>query len=200
MKVIGVTGTVGSGKSTVCGFFKELGAHVIDADVIGHHILAPHTPTWKKIIDAFGRQVTQEDGSIDRRVLSDIVFFDSSALETLCAITHPDIIREIDAEIERISREDPGGCIVIDAPLLIESGLHTRMDAVVVVEASFEDQIARKRHETGLSEKDIRARLKAQLSIDEKRRHADFIISNTGSFDETKKQVKEIWQRMFRSR
>ncbi|OGX15105.1 MAG: dephospho-CoA kinase [Omnitrophica WOR_2 bacterium GWC2_44_8] len=167
--IIGITGSIGTGKTTVAGIFKSLGAYVIDADKLVHRIL--DAPLRKKI----GRYV----------------FKDSLALKRLCGILHPIVKREIALEIKKNRSRK---VIVIDAPLLIEANVHKKCDSVIVVKASYQKQLERARGNLALSLKQVKERLKQQLPMREKIAMADFVIDNGGSLRNTEKQVKKIWK------
>ncbi len=195
MPVVGITGSFGTGKTTVTKFFKRLGARVIDADKIACRILATGTLVYKNIISNFGKEVLKKGlAQIDRHKLAKIVFQNRKFLKKLNCITHPVIIKEIKREIRVIKKSNPRAIIVVDAPLLIEAGLLSLVDKLVVVSANKKIQIFRVKMHKGFSQNDIEARIKAQLPLREKIKSADFVVDNNGSLTYTKKQVREIWE------
>jgi dephospho-CoA kinase len=185
--VIGLTGSFGTGKSTVAGFLKRFGAAVIDADKIAHQVLGRRSRVYRRIIRAFGRGILGGSGNIDRKKLAEIVFSDSRSLQKLNAITHPEIIRLIKKKLSSVKR----GVVVLDAPLLLEAGLRNSADLLVVVKASQNTQVRRLQKEQ-FSKKDVLRRIKQQIPLKEKILTADFIIDNNGTLHETKKQVEEL--------
>jgi len=191
--VIGLTGSFGSGKSTVAGIFSCLGAEIIDADKIAHCLIMPGRGIYKRIIRAFGKGILREDNTIDRNRLADIVFNDRDALRALDRIVHPQVIAIIKNKIKASHRK----VIVLDAPLLIEAGLTDVTDKLVVVKASREKQIERIRKKTSLSETDILKRIRRQVPLRKKLCLADFVIDNSGSVGKTKKQVEQIRRQLW---
>lgn len=197
MPIIGITGSFGTGKTTVAGFFKKFGASVIDADKITHGLFKVNSLTYKKIIRSFGNRVIRDNSQeIGRRRLAGLVFGDKKALKRLNCITHPAIIKKIKHEIKKIKHKYPGKIIAIDAPLLIESGFSNSVDKLVVVTTDKKTQILRLKENKGLSKKEIELRIKSQLPLKEKIKSADYVIDNSGSLTYTKKQVKRIWGRL----
>lgn len=190
--VVGLTGGIASGKSTVVNFFKELGAYVIDWDVLAREVVCPHLRAWREIVEYFSKEVLNEDLSINRARLAKMVFGDREKLDKLNEMTHPRIIEEDARMAEEIRRADPSALIIKDVPLLIEIGFHKRVDKVVVVYASEENRL-RRLEEKGFSREDALSRVRAQLPLSEKIKLADFVIYNDGSFKETKKQVEKVY-------
>lgn len=192
---MGLTGSFGSGKSTVARFFKPLGAKIIDADRIARKVVRPKTKIYKKIIAAFGRQILKTNNQIHRDRLAHLVFNNKNYLQKLNKIMHPAIIRIIDDEI----KTSKARLIVLDAPLLIEAGLRNMVDKLIVVKLSRRQQIQRLLKKTRLTKKDILKRIKQQIPLEEKIRIADFIIDNNGSMQNTQKQVKEIRRSLWKN-
>lgn len=190
--VVGLTGGIASGKSTVVNFFKELGAYVIDWDVLAREVVRPHLRAWREIVEYFSKEVLNEDLSINRARLAKMVFGDREKLDKLNEMTHPRIIEEDARMAEEIRRADPSALIIKDVPLLIEIGFHKRVDKVVVVYASEENRL-RRLEEKGFSREDALSRIRAQLPLSEKIKFADFVIYNDGLFKETKKQVEKVY-------
>ena len=191
MPVIGITGSFGTGKTTVAKFFAQRGAKVINADKLAHRIIKQGGAEYKKIVRLFGKGVLNRRGEIDRRKMARQVFGHRRALGELCKIIHPPVIKEIK---RRIAQAKSPRWVVIDAPLLIEAGLASIVDKLIVVSANQANQIKRLKAKTGLSKKDILQRMKAQLPLEKKQQLADFTVNNNGSLIYTKKQVERIWQ------
>ena len=189
-KVIGVTGGLATGKTTVADMFEEKGAFKIDADKIVHKLLVENEDVKQKIIDGFGSDILA-NGEIDRRKLARIVFFDKDKLDKLCAVLHPEVIREVKQQTENSPKE----VVVIDAPLLIETELHNFVDTVVVVTASYETQI-RRATERGISEEQAKNVIANQLPLTETVELADYIIDNDGDLNKTKEGVDKVWLRV----
>ncbi|MCX5705323.1 MAG: dephospho-CoA kinase [Candidatus Omnitrophica bacterium] len=186
--VIGLTGSFGSGKSTVAGIFKKGRACVIDADSLAHECLRPGSAAYKKIISIFGKGILCANKMIDRKRLGEGVFNDHRLLLKLNSIIHPEVIRRI----RRSVRAAKSGLIVLDAPLLIEAGLHKEVDKVVVVAANQNNQIKRLQRRCSLNRAGILKRINSQIPLKKKISIADFVIDNDGSLAQTKKQVDEI--------
>jgi dephospho-CoA kinase len=192
-KTIGLTGGIGTGKTTVARMLEELGAHVIHADTVGHRVYEPGTPGWQQVVSAFSRDILAADGRIDRKKLGQIVFADRSALEQLNAIVHPLIRDEVRRGIDAQRASGFRRPIVVEAAILIEAGWNSIVDMVWVVTAPIDEVVRRISAERGLSVDDVRARLAAQIEEAERRRFADVIIENTGSTAELRRQVEAAW-------
>lgn len=190
MRVVGLTGGIGSGKSTVAAFFKQQGAEVVDADQIAREVVEPGRPALEAIIKAFGRDVLQSNGRLDRARLAAIVFKDVAARERLEAITHPPIRQRLLEEVE--ARRARSGLLVLDIPLLYERPRIEAVDAVVVVWVDAATQLERLLARGGLDEKAARARIAAQMPLDEKKARADHVIDNSGSREATRRQVDAL--------
>jgi len=194
MKVIGLTGGVGSGKSTVAEMFRELGATVIDADEAAHAVYAPGTPGFDAVVREFGGEYVR-DGAIDRRRLGTLVFNDAEALRRLNAIVHP-LVREWMAA-RTMEAFDAGAEIVIqDVPLLYENDLEGLFSSVVLVYTPADVQVERLVEGRGLPRERAESMIAAQMPIDEKRRRAHHVIDNSGTVEETRGQVEEVWAQM----
>ncbi len=194
MLVIGLTGNLGVGKTTVAGMFQELGAKVLDADRIAHSLIRPGTPSFKRVVRHFGEGILKK-GRIDRGALAAVAFHDRGKLQALNRLIHPEVIREIQHRISlwRRKKDIP---LVVEAALLIESGLHTQMDRVVVVKAGRVLQLKRARERKSFTPKDILRRIKMQLPLKKQLQYADFIIDNRGSLRDTRKQVEDLWHEL----
>ena len=194
MKLIGLTGGVGSGKSTVAGMFAGLGATIVDADEATHAVYAPGTDGFKAIVDAFGPEYVS-DGQIDRKRLGDLVFKDEAARLRLNEIVHPRVRDWMSARTaEAVERGAP--VVVQDVPLLFENGLQDLFSSTVLVYARPTTQVERLVVQRGLSSDRARAMLAAQMPIDEKRPLATFVIDNDDGIEETQRQVEEVWARV----
>jgi dephospho-CoA kinase len=193
--ILGLTGSFGSGKTTVARIFQSSGAKIIDADNIAHRVIKPKNPIYKKIINTFGKDILNKDRTINRNKLAKLVFNNKELLESLNKIMHPEVIRIIREKIKAVS----AGIIVLDAPLLIEKGLQNLVNKLIVVTITREKQIERIRQKTDLSRQDILKRINAQISQNVKSRFANFIIDNSGTIEETKKQVMAIRRLLWKS-
>ncbi len=198
MVVIGVTGSVGTGKSTVAKLFKRLGAAVIDTDHLARAVVEPGTPGWREIKRAFGKGVLRKDGAIDRSALAQRVFSDEAARKRLERIIHPRVIREVKKELRRLRKHGKTQAAVVEVPLLFESGMDQLMDSVVVVRARRSVQLDRLRRKHGWSKKEVDARIKAQWDLSAKVALADQVIDNDGSVAVTRKQVRTVWNKLAR--
>ncbi len=195
MKVIGLTGGIASGKSTVTGMLRSLGATVIDADFISRELVLPGSLALQEIVESFGKQVMNKDGSLDRKKLADIVFNDKEKLKRLDEIMLPKIIETINGLLS--SYKNAGQAVVmLDAPLLFEAGLKELTDSIWVVYIPESTQLTRLMQRDGLTIDQARQRISSQISIENKKNWADIVIDNNGSLDDTYKQVKEFWNRL----
>lgn len=198
MKVLGLTGNIASGKSTVAGMLAGMGARIIDADEIAREIVEPEKPAWADIVKKFGPGVLSPDGSIDRRRLGEIVFGDEGKRRLLMDITHP---RIKDAVRERLSeyRKESVPVVVIEAALIVESGgLREFLDGLIVVTADEEAQIERLIKRSGYTREEALARIGSQMPAGEKALHADYLIDNSGTEEETGARVKRLWAEISR--
>lgn len=192
--IIGVTGSFGTGKSTIAAMFKKLGAKVLDADKIAHRLIRKNTPVYGKILKEFGSEVLTESGAIDRAKLAAVVFCDRKLLNKLCGIVHPVVINDIKKAVNATAKKGRTPAIVIDAPLLIEADMRKMADVLIVVVTGPKIQVERARKKTGMSIAGIRQRIKNQLPLKEKADMADYVIDNEGSKKNVKKIVKKIWE------
>lgn len=193
--IIGVTGSFGSGKTTVAGIFKSFGAKVIDADRIAHRIIRTRSKIYKKIINIFGKGILKGDKSIDRYKLAQVVFNDKRLLEKLNRITHPEIIRIIKKKIKASKAK----LVVLDAPLLIEAGLENLVDKLIAVKINRKQQIGRILKRTRIKKSEILKRIRYQIPLGDKLRLADFVIDNSGTIKKTKRQVRQIRRQLWKS-
>jgi dephospho-CoA kinase len=193
--LVGLTGGIASGKSTVSALLAERGAEIIDADRIAREVVMPGTHAWCKIRDHFGPKVLYPDGSIDRQALGDLVFADKSKLALLNELTHPEIFKHIAERLEDLGPKDV--VVILDAALLVETGLATGTDTVIVVHSPKEVQIQRLAAK-GLERGRAEARVDAQLGADERLAHADIVIDNDGSLEDLGRRVDEVWDELQR--
>lgn len=195
MLLVGLTGGIGSGKSTVSAMLAERGAEIIDADHIAREVVMPGRDAWCKIRDHFGPGVLFADGSIDRQALADIVFGDKSKLALLNEITHPAIFKRIADRLE--AAKDRDVIVVLDAALLIETGLAQRVDVLVVTHSPMEVQVDRLAA-MGMPAAQANARIAAQAAPEERLARADIVIDNTGSLEDLGRRVDEVWKELER--
>jgi len=196
MKKIGLTGSIAVGKSFVCRVLRELGCHVLDADLTSREVVAKGTVGLAAIVSEFGESVLAEGGELDRKELGSIVFADKEKREILNSIVHPLVIEAQDKWIRNIETEDPDGIAIIDAALMIESGGYKRFNKLIVVWCESAIQLDRLMRRDGLSEPDAKTRIAAQMPQDEKKRFADYLIDTSGGFETTKAQTSEIVRRL----
>lgn len=198
MKVLGLTGNIASGKSTVARMLEGMGARIIDADQIAREVVEPEKPAWVDIVKKFGPGILSPDGTIDRRRLGEIVFGDESKRRLLMDITHPRIketVRERLAEF----KEENAPVVVIEAALIVEKGgLREFLDGLIVVTADEETQIERLVKRSGHTREEALARIGSQMPAGEKALHADYLIDNSGTEEETEAEVKRLWEEIIR--
>jgi len=193
MKVIGLTGGIGSGKSTVSRFLAELGVVILDADKVGHEAFKPESEVWQEVVAAFGRQILTPSGDIDRKKLGEIVFSNDEALARLNQIMHPRMYDMVKAQLEEYQRQEVD-VVVLEAPLLIEAGWTSLVDEVWVTVASESTVLRRLKEQVGLSRQEALARIRSQLSSEERVKQADVVINNDGDLDELRAKVDKLWQ------
>jgi dephospho-CoA kinase len=193
--VLGITGNIASGKSIVASMFKTKNCLLIDADRLGHKLISVGTGVSRKIIKSFGSGILKPDNSIDREKLAKIVFTDKTALIKLNGIVHPELIRQI----KRFIRNSNKRIIILDAALIVEAGLISLVDKLVVVTAKKNQQILRSQKSLGLAKKQVILRIKSQISQKAKSRFADFIIDNSAQISKTQKQVSKIRRQLWKS-
>ncbi len=197
MKVIGLTGGIGSGKSAVARMLGELGAPVIDADLIAREVVEPGEPALAEIARAFGSGVLDERGALDRKKLGALVFADETRRRTLNGILHPRIGARTQERLASL-RESGAPVAIYEAALLVENKIHLGMDGLIVVAADEARQRERVAARDALSPDEVDARLRAQAPLDEKLRAATWVIDNNGSLDETRRQVEALWAELRR--
>ncbi len=196
MLIVGLTGGIASGKTVVSQILGEEGAHIIDADQLARELVHPHTPAWEELRKVFGEGILEKDGFIDRKALAEQVFSDPEQRNRLNRILHPRIKEEIDRRVREIGQTEPDAIIVIDAPLLIETGSHLHMDVVIVVSATESQQIERLKARSGTTEEEARRIIASQMLLKEKLKVADIVISNKGTLEETKRKSQEVYREL----
>ena len=194
--LLGVTGSIATGKSTVAAMLEELGARTIDFDVLSRVVVAPGKPAWKDIVAFFGEQVLREDQTLDRQKLREIVFKDLEKKKKLESFQHPRISEEFIELVKQYAGEDPNAIIQVVVPLLIEVNMHHLFHNILMVYASEDEQKKRLMNRDGTSEEMAMNMIKSQLSAEEKKGFCDLIIDNSGSLEETRKQVEKLWQKL----
>jgi dephospho-CoA kinase len=195
---IGLTGGIGCGKSTVAAMMSELGCHIINADKMAHALIAPGEPAYDEVVREFGKDILAPDGTIDRARLASTVFGDANKLAALNAIVHPRVLREIDREFDRLAAKDPQGIAVVEAALLIEAGYHHKLDRLVLVTCTREQQLERLTNPAfgrAMSREQAEKRIVAQMPLEEKRRAGAGKIDEidcSASLDCTRRQVQAL--------
>lgn len=193
--VVGLTGSLSTGKSTVASMLEEKGAKRLDADAIVHRIMRPRGACFEAVVDAFGEDILNR-GAIDRRKLGTLVFKDFKKLDKLVGIIHPVVKKELREKVQGYKKRFKRAVIVIDVPLLFESGLYRDVDVTLVVKTTRTVQLARATGNFGLTTAEARRRIQAQWPLTKKIRMADIIIDNSGTREQTKKEVERIWQKL----
>ena len=195
MITLGLTGSLGAGKTTVAKIFQKLGARILNADRSVHELLKNDRSVFHRVKKTFGADILTA-GRIDRRKLAEVVFSAPRRLKQLTDIVHPAVIRDILRQVAAIGRRSKKAIVVVDAALLIESGLLRQLDYCIVVKVSKRTQLKRILRKNAGSLKQARQRIRSQLSTKEKLKYADIVIDNNGTLATTKQQVETIWQRM----
>lgn len=190
--LVGLTGGIGSGKSTASRFFSDLGVHIIDADKIARAVVKPMGWCWKEIVDVFGPDILQTSGELDRRKLAGIIFADKEKKRALEDILHPCIADEVDRKIEELCAAYPDDIVMVDAALMIEVGRYKKFEKIIVVYADEETQVRRIMERDLIGRNDAFLRIAGQMPLSEKIGYADFIIDNNGAPETTKAQVERI--------
>ncbi len=199
MYLVGLTGGIGSGKSTVAARLATHGCRIVDADAVAREVVEPGEPALAEIAERFGDEVLHPDGSLDRSAMAERVFRDDEARAVLEAVTHPRIAERVDARIAEAGRTGGDGeppIVVLDHPLLVESGRLDRFDALVVVLADPELRVRRLVQARGLTETDARARMRAQASDEERREVADHVVRNDGGVADLEREVDALYTRL----
>lgn len=196
MKIVGLTGGIATGKSTASRVFRNCGAAIVDADQLAHEAVLPGQPGWQAVVDHFGESIIAADGAIDRPALGKIVFADAVQRQILNDIVHPFVFAEMGLRVARMQRKGLTDLVVLDIPLLFETGMAHRICPVVLVYASPEQQLERLIRRDGLAAKAARNRIQSQIPIHDKRPKADFIIDNSGSPEHTIFQSEKLYRQL----
>ena len=196
MQVIGLTGGIATGKSTVCAILENAGAVIIDADRIARKLVKKNLPAYRQIVDTFGKSILLPGGEINRTALGDLIFNDPRKKQLLNKIVHPQVGKETDRQLKRIEKNNPHALVILDIPLLLESGLHKNLSEVIVVYTPEHIQINRLMQRDHISQENALARIHSQMPIEEKKKLATIVIDNSGMLEDTRKQTLEIFQRL----
>jgi dephospho-CoA kinase len=191
---VGLTGNIASGKSHTAQLFTEMGAHIIDADVVAHELLDPGTSTYRNIVESFGDEILGADREIDRKKLGRIVFFNEDKRKLLNQLTHRDVGNEILKRIFELEQNYSRGIVIVDAALMIETGGYKIYDRLIVVTCDRSLQLARLMSRDQLNERDAIARMNSQMPIEEKLKLADYTIDTSGTLKQTRDQVEAIYR------
>lgn len=194
MLQVGLTGSIAVGKSFVCEVFRELGCEILDADKTAREVVALGTHGLEQIVAGFGAEILQPDGQLDRAKLAGIVFSNGEKRELLNSIVHPLVIAAQNDWLSRLAERKPDGVAIVDAALMIESGGYVRFDKLIVVWCEPDIQLQRLRLRDNLSLADAKRRIAAQMSQDEKKRFADYLIDTSNGFDDTRRQTIDVYQ------
>jgi dephospho-CoA kinase len=198
MLLVGLTGGIASGKSLVTRVFKDLGAHIIDADRIVHELLEPDQEACKEVLDHFGRDILLPDNGIDRRKLGEIIFNDPEKRAWLNHCLHPKVFAAYTTQVRHLRDREPHVIVVFDAALLIETGYNRNLDKIVVVYAEPEQQIERLMARNKFTREQALVRIESQMPLSEKRQYADYVINNTGSRADAERQAGEVFEKLRR--
>jgi dephospho-CoA kinase len=190
--LVGLTGGIASGKSSVSRQLVALGCRLVDADVLAREVVAPGEPAWRAIVEAFGPEILGPDGQLDRKRLGALVFADPAQRKTLEAITHPAITTRRQATLDAWAAEGFDGLVVLDIPLLVEVGAATHVDRVIVVYAEREIQVERLMSRDGFERAEAERRVASQMPLADKVRYAHYVVDNSGTPDETAGQVRAV--------
>jgi dephospho-CoA kinase len=196
MVIAGLTGGIATGKSTVSRILQKLGAHIVDADKIAREAVCCGKPAWEEIKKQFGDEILLDDGGIDREKLGRIVFYDEGKRIALERIIHPEVSRVMEDRVCAITAKDPIAVVILDVPLLIETGMDQGLNQIIVVYCPEKVQIQRLMERDKVTGEDALARVRAQMPIEEKKLHATLIIDNSLSVDDTRKQVEEAYNKL----
>lgn len=192
MILVGLTGGIATGKSTVADLFRRFGAAVIDADQLARDVVQPGKPAWREIVKCFGKRVLLPDRTIDRPALGSIVFRNRRKLRRLERIIHPRVAREQQRRARGIARRTPDAIIIYEVPLLFEAGVNTRVDKIIVVTADRETQVARLKRRNGLTRRQAFQRISSQMALAEKARRADIVLDGTKSKSLLSREIRRL--------
>jgi len=193
---IGLTGSIATGKSLVARQFRELGIDTIDYDLLSREVVKPGLPAWREIVEYFGKDILLANQNIDRSKLGKIIFNNTSKRENLESFIHPRVYEAADRKEELIIKSDPNAVIIHEVPLLFEVGRDKYMDKTVMVFCSEANQLKRLMSRDKLSEEEAMRRIRSQMSVEEKRKYADYVIDNNGTKNETKLQALKLYQEL----
>jgi dephospho-CoA kinase len=198
MLKVGLTGSIAVGKSSVLSVFEELGCAVFDADKIAHSVMEPGRAAYRDVVVEFGEEILGDDRNIDRAKLGAVVFADAERRRRLNEIVHPRVIEEQNLLLREVEERTPDRIVIVDAALMIESGGYKRFDKIIVVYCDAQSQLERLMRRNNLSREEAELRIRAQMSSDEKRRYADYEIDTSGTFEETRRRVIEVYEELRR--
>lgn len=190
---VGLTGGIASGKSTVLAQFKKCGASIVDADAVAREVVEPGTEGLKRVIERFGPEYIEENGTLDRAKLGQLIFADETERKALNEILHPLINAKIRQQMTYFETAAPEIPVIVDIPLLIENNLMDMFDRVVVVYVPKFLQVKRLMARNGFSDDEAKRRIQSQMPLDDKRQHADYVVDNSGDVENTRRQVERIW-------
>jgi dephospho-CoA kinase len=193
---VGLTGSIGVGKSFVASVFQELGCHVLDADDTAREVVAPGSVGLEEIVRQFGTDMLQTDGTLDRQRLGSIVFANNEKRELLNSILHPRIIQRQDEILGAWENDDPNGIAIVDAALMIESGGYKRFDKLIVVHCRPEVQLERLMLRNGVAQAEAQRRIDSQMPQSEKQRFADYLIDTSDGFEPTRERTKQVYEQL----
>ena len=194
--IAALTGGIASGKSTVAHMFAEMGAHIIDTDLIARQVVEPGSPGLAKVVQTFGPVCLTSQGELDRRFLRELIFNDPKARQTLNGILHPLIRREVKRRLEQLACEFPGQVALVDVPLLFETGWYKKYDKIILVYVPAHIQLARLMSRDNITKEQAQKALAAQMPIDEKRHKATFLVDNSGPLDKTQLSARAVWRKL----
>ncbi|MGB8953828.1 MAG: dephospho-CoA kinase [Tumebacillaceae bacterium] len=192
--IVGLTGSIATGKSTVSAMLSELGGVIIDADKIVRQVQRPGEPAWREIVEFFGEEILLPNQELDRAKLGSLVFGNENNRQRLNSIVHPRVRDERDRQTAEAVQANPQAVVIWDIPLLIETGIYKEVDKVVVVYVDPDTQLQRLLARDELSPEQAKSRIAAQMSIEQKKEYADYLIDNRGSREETQAQVLAVWE------
>ncbi len=198
MLVVGLTGGLATGKSTVARLFRQCGALVVDADLLARQVVEPGRPAWRDLVRAFGTSIFNDDRTLNRTALAHIVFRNPSKLRRLNRIVHPRVAREQARLIKAMAKTGPRAVVIYDAPVLIEAGAHRRMDRLIVVTADQPTQVARLLHRNHLSRAEAIRRIRAQMPLADKVKLADYVLDGTLPLPQLRRHVKTVYRELRR--
>lgn len=196
MQVIGLTGGIATGKSTVSAIFQDAGAVIIDADRIARKVVQKNLPAYRQIVAKFGENILLPDGEINRTALGNLIFNNPRKKQLLNTIVHPHVRTETNRQLKHIEKNNPNALVILDIPLLLEAGMRKDLAAFIVVYAPEHIQIKRLMERDHISREDALARIRSQMPIEEKKSLATMVIDNSGTLEHTRKQTLEILQRL----